>query len=209
MLIKFTYVDSITGVSMLAASCANGPALPAVPGIVIDFSNESEWPCAAPIFYGHCDTKADPTQPGVIDVLTQEVFDAARSAEMARREVCAATELAARRAAKNEEINAERERRTFNSFEHAGKTISCDTLSRSDIDGINGFVALNGAFPDVWPGVWKCADNTYLTISTIDEWKAFYGSMVSAGSALYARAQELKAALALAKTTEEVAAVVR
>ena len=205
MLIKFTYVDALTGVSMLDAPCANGPVLPDVPGIAIDFANESEWPCDAPVFYGHCDAKADPAQPGVIDVLTQEVFGAARSAEMARREICAATELAARRAAKNEEINTERERRTFNSFEHTGKTISCDTLSRSDIDGINGYVAINGAFPAIWPGVWKCADNTYLTISSVDEWKAFYGAMVAAGSALYAHAQELKAALAKATTAEEIA----
>ena len=119
-----------------------------------------------------------------------------------------APDIDALRAAKNDEINAERERRTFDTFEHAGKTISCDTLSRSDIDGINGYVALNGVFPDIWPGSWKCADNSYLPITTVDEWKAFYGSMVAAGSVLYAHAQELKAALALAKTAEEVAAVV-
>ncbi len=81
-------------------------------------------------------------------------------------------DLDALRIAKNDEINAERERRTFNSFEHAGKNISCDTLSRSDIDGINGYVALNGQFPDVWPGAWKCADNSYLLISSVDEWKS-------------------------------------
>lgn len=85
MLIKFTYVDAITGVSMLDAPCANGPVLPAVPGVAIDFSNESEWPCAAPIFYGRCAVGSDPTTTGVIDVLTQEVFDAARTVEMGRR----------------------------------------------------------------------------------------------------------------------------
>ena len=109
------------------------------------------------------------------------------------------------RAAKEAEIDAERERRTFGTFEHQGKAVSCDTLSRSDIDGINGYVAINGEFPAIWPGVWKCADNSYLAISSVDEWKAFYGAMVAAGSALYAHAQELKAALALAKTAEEVA----
>ena len=112
------------------------------------------------------------------------------------------------RTAKNAEINAERERRTFDTFEHAGKAISCDTLSRSDNDGINGYVALYGAFPDIWPGEWKCADNTYLAIGTVGEWKAFYGAMVSAGSALYSHAQELKAQLAQATTAEEIAAIV-
>ncbi len=38
--------------------------------------------------------------------------------------------------------------------------------------------------------------------------QAFYGSMVAAGSALYAHAQELKATLAKATTVEEIAAVV-
>ena len=115
-----------------------------------------------------------------------------------------APDLEALRTAKNDEINAERERLTFDTFTHAGKGVSCDMLSRSDIDGINGYVALNGAFPAIWPGVWKCADNSYLTIATIDEWKAFYGAMVAAGSALYAHAQELKAALAKATTAEEI-----
>ena len=116
-------------------------------------------------------------------------------------------DLDALRTAKNDEINAERERRTFATFEHAGKAISCDTLSRSDIDGINGYVALYGAFPDIWPGEWKCADNTYLAIGTVGEWKAFYGAMVSAGSALYSHAQELKAQLAQATTAEEIAEI--
>ena len=204
MLLKFTYVDALTGLSMIDAPCANGPVLPAMPGIAIDFANESEWPCDAPFFYGRCDA-ADPSAHGVIDVLTQEEFDAARVAEMGRRAEIATTTLDDLRKAKNDEINAERERRTFGTFEHQGKAVSCDTLSRSDIDGINGYVAINGEFPAIWPGVWKCADNSYLTITTIDEWKAFYGSMVAAGSALYAHAQELKAALAKATTAEEIA----
>ena len=72
----------------------------------------------------------------------------------------------------------------------------------------NRRVALNGDFPDAWPGAWKCADNTFLTITTVAEWKEFYGAMVAAGSALYAHAQELKAALSKATTFDEIAAVV-
>lgn len=207
MLIKFTYVDAITGVSMIDAPCANGPVLPHVPGIAIEFGNESEWPCDVPIFYGHCTAGSDPTSPGVIDVLTQEIFDNSRSAEMGRRAEIATAAIQAARRIKNAEINAEREKRTFGTFEHQGRAVYCDTLSRSDIDGINGYVALNGAFPDVWPGAWKCADNSYLTIALIDEWKSFYGSMVSAGSVLYAHAQELKAQLASATTADEIAAI--
>ena len=99
MLIKFTYVDALTGVSMLDAPCANGPVLPRVPGIAIEFSNESEWPCDVPIFFGHCSAGSDPTSPGVIDVLTQEIFDTSRSAEMGRRAANEAAALQVRRAA--------------------------------------------------------------------------------------------------------------
>ena len=86
MLIKFTYVDAITKVSMMDAPCANGPVLPAMPGIAIDFTNESQWPCDAPVFYGHCDDGSDLCD-GVIDVVTQETFDGAFASEMARRAV--------------------------------------------------------------------------------------------------------------------------
>ncbi len=85
MLIKFTYIDAITGVSMLDAPCANGPALPNLPGISISFADESRWPCGAPVFHGFCDDGGDPTVDGVIDVVTQEVFDSSRVAEIEAR----------------------------------------------------------------------------------------------------------------------------
>lgn len=86
--------------------------------------------------------------------------------------------------------------------------ISCDQLSRSDIDGVNGYVALNGALPPSWPGAWKAVDNTLLTISDVAGWGAFYGSMVATGSANFAHSQTLKAALAAATTAAEIAAIV-
>ena len=81
MLIKFTYVDAQTLRPMSEEPAAAGPILPNVPGIAIDFSNESEWPCLFPIFYGHCDDDADPITPGILDVLTQESFDEALAHE--------------------------------------------------------------------------------------------------------------------------------
>ena len=69
MLIKFTYVDAQTLRPMNEEPAAAGPILPNVPGIAIDFGNESEWPCLYPIFYGHCDddcrcSKASGLKPG-------------------------------------------------------------------------------------------------------------------------------------------------
>ncbi len=83
MLIKFTYVDAQTLRPMNEEPAAAGPILPNVPGIAIDFGNESEWPCLYPIFYGHCDDDADAIIPGILDVLTQESFDAALAHEQA------------------------------------------------------------------------------------------------------------------------------
>lgn len=111
------------------------------------------------------------------------------------------------KAAKNDEINAARLAANFSHFEHAGKQIACDQLSRSDIDGTNGFVALYGALPPGWPGGWKAIDNTYVAIADVTDWKAFYASMFAAGSANFARAQALKDALAAADTAAEVAAI--
>lgn len=119
-----------------------------------------------------------------------------------------AVPLADLKAAKNAEINAARLAANFSTFQHAGKAIACDQLSRSDIDGTNGFVALYGALPPGWPGGWKAVDNTYVPIASVADWKAFYASMFAAGNAHFAKAQALKAQLEAATTAEQVAAIV-
>lgn len=111
------------------------------------------------------------------------------------------------KAAKNNEINAARLRANRGTFPYAGKTIACDELSRSDIDGVNGEVALTGALPPGFPGAWKAVDNTYVAIPDLNGWKAFYGAMVAQGQANFAHAQSLKAQLSLATTAAEVDAI--
>lgn len=115
--------------------------------------------------------------------------------------------LADLKAAKNAEINAARLAANFSTFQHAGKAIACDQLSRSDIDGTNGFVSLYGALPPGWFGGWKAVDNTYVPIASVADWKAFYASMFAAGNAHFAKAQNLKQQLDAATTAEEVAAI--
>lgn len=116
-------------------------------------------------------------------------------------------ELADLRAAKNSEINAARLEANRTAFTHRGKSFACDELSRSDIDGTNGFVALYGHLPPGWVGGWKAIDNTYLPISTVEEWKAFYSAMFDAGVANFAHAQDLKSRLNSATTAEEISAI--
>ena len=111
------------------------------------------------------------------------------------------------KARKNAEINAARLRANRASFTHESKEFACDELSRSDIDGTNGYVAINNALPQGWPGGWKCIDNTYFAIADVAQWKAFYGSMFASGNANFAKAQALKARLEAAQTVDEVNAI--
>lgn len=111
------------------------------------------------------------------------------------------------KAVKNTEINAERLAASFSTFTHAEKVFSCDQLSRSDIDGTNGYVAIYAALPPGWPGAWKAADNSYYPIADVAAWKLFYASMCATGAANFAHAQDLKLQLADAETAEEIAAI--
>lgn len=120
----------------------------------------------------------------------------------------AAARLVDLKTAKNAEINADRLTANRSTFVHAGKVFACDELSRSDIDGTNGYVALYGALPLGWVGGWKTVANDYHPIADVTEWKAFYTSMFAAGAANFAKAQALKAALTDATTAEQVAAIV-
>lgn len=115
--------------------------------------------------------------------------------------------LADLKANKNADINTERGKANSTSFEHDGKAFACDALSRGDIDGVNGFVAITGALPPGFPCAWKAIDNSYLTIPDVAAWTAFYGSMIAAGALNFAHAQELKATLAAAQTPEAIAAI--
>jgi len=111
------------------------------------------------------------------------------------------------KADKNSEINAARAAANSSSFTHDGHQFACDALSRSDIDGITGYVALNDAFPPAFPGAWKAIDNSYYPLPDVAAWKGFLAAMVAAGSANFAHAQQLKQALADATTPEAVAAI--
>lgn len=137
------------------------------------------------------------------------ITEAQRNAVMAVYDAHAApSDLDNLKAARNAKINASRAAANTSTFGHGGKVFSCDQLSRSDIDGVNGYVALFGALPPTFPGAWKAVDNSYYPLADVAAWKAFYASMVATGAANYAHAQELKAQLAAAATAEAVAAIV-
>lgn len=108
---------------------------------------------------------------------------------------------------KNAEINAARLAANESYFVFAGKQISCDRLSRSDIDGVNGIVTLTGSLPPGFPMGWKAMDNTYVGIPDKNTWIAFYAAMVTQGTANFNYSQQLKALLAAATDNSQVDAI--
>lgn len=108
---------------------------------------------------------------------------------------------------RNQAINQQRHAANTSTFDYAGTPIACDALSRSDIDGIAGYIALFNSFPPGWPGVWKAADNTYVPMATIAEFRAMYAAMAEAGLANFKAAQEKKAALAAATSLDDIDAI--
>ena len=104
--------------------------------------------------------------------------------------------------AKREQINREWAQANLTGFMFSGKRIGTDALDRSNIDAINGSIALMQALPADWVGGWKAADNSYVGISTVNEWKAFYAAMVAQGQANFTRAQMLKGQIDAATASE-------
>jgi hypothetical protein len=137
---------------------------------------------------------------GVVRDATEE-----ESAEIQARSVDAMDSI---KASKNEEINAWRAAANLSTFPHAGKLIACDSLSRSDLDGVANAIALSGSFPTGFPGAWKATDNSMIPLADLDAFRALYASMTAQGTANFNHAQALKTQLASASTPEEVAAIV-
>lgn len=109
---------------------------------------------------------------------------------------------------KSQEINLGRAKANGSFFTYLGKNISCDALSRSDIDAVSSELSLTDSFPAGWPGGWKCMDNTYVPITDKATWIAFLQAMTTQGTTNFLHAQTKKAEIESATTIAEVEAVV-
>ena len=85
--IKFTYVDTVTGVAITEAPAANGPAFPAVAGLEFAWARESRYPTAVPEFFGTCPDDSDIAIPGVLGELSPDDWDSALTAEVSARQM--------------------------------------------------------------------------------------------------------------------------
>ena len=108
---------------------------------------------------------------------------------------------------KNQFINDMRLAASYSSFVFASKEISCDELSRSDIESTNSQIIKHGALPTGWPGGWKAQDNTYVPITSVNEWNQFYDAMYETGMANFLKSQNLKLQLSTA-TLENIDSIV-
>lgn len=88
--ICITEVDAVTKIVCTAEPQGTGPSLPAVKGWTQLWEDKSTWPVEvapdgtylrAPKYYGTCDDDADTTIAGVLQVLTEEEYITARTAE--------------------------------------------------------------------------------------------------------------------------------
>lgn len=85
MFLKYTYVDSATGLPVTQVPASGGPAMPRVAGLAFVFALESEYPTLTPTFFGTCPDDADTNVPGILAVLTEAEFIEAQSKEMEAR----------------------------------------------------------------------------------------------------------------------------
>lgn len=84
--IQFTYVDSVTGVSVLDAPAINGPAFPAIAGLQFVWARESKYPTETPEFFGTVDDDADLSVPGFLAEHAQVEWESLQAAEMRARD---------------------------------------------------------------------------------------------------------------------------
>ena len=90
MYICITEVDAVTKIPCTVEPQRTGPSMPAVKGYTHIWHDSSTWPVPtssdgtylrAPKYYGTCDDDADTTIAGVLQVLTEAEFNAAKVAE--------------------------------------------------------------------------------------------------------------------------------
>lgn len=85
MFIRYTYVDHVTKKPVTIEPAKSGPAAPELPGLIFGFALESQYPTDVPMFYGTCKDGTPIDTPGILEVLTQDQYNAARTAEMTTR----------------------------------------------------------------------------------------------------------------------------
>jgi len=81
-LIKFTYVDFATRISVAKEPAKNGPEFPKIKGLNYKFALERKYPTMVPEFIGECDDDADLTIDGFLKEIDQAELEYEQAEEV-------------------------------------------------------------------------------------------------------------------------------
>lgn len=110
------------------------------------------------------------------------------------------------KAAKSAEITRDRIATDSDRFTYQGLSIRTADKDMFDLLVADARIS-KGGMPPNWPGGWKAIENSYVPISTVAEWNAFFIAMYDAGISNFTHSQQLKALVGAATTPEQVAAI--
>lgn len=117
-------------------------------------------------------------------------------------------DLSSSKLSKRNLINKWRLQANYSGFMHGGKLIASDQLSMLDITNTANEINQNNSLPANWPGAWKAVDNSYIPITSIQDWRAFFSSMYQQGLNNFSISQQLKTLVDSATTVAEVEAII-
>ena len=164
MFIKYTYVDSKTGISVTVEPAKNGPTNPAIPELAYGFGLESQFPTDQPIFYGSCKDGISANIPGLLSVVTEPEYTKARDDEMRAR-------LSRAKLAKFEELKQRRKASELKGIQvtQIGSTtlpvpisIPCELDDQTRITAVLTNMNL---FPEITPISFKANGNAFVQVT--------------------------------------------
>lgn len=164
MYISYTYVDATTGIPVTVEVAKHGPVNPAIPDLVFGFALESQYPTEKPIFYGTCRDGVSGDTPGILKVLTEAEYQAARATEIN-------IQVTQARAAKYDELKERRKlsEQTGVTFTSLGDTTFPQPISipaeKDDQDRIGNALSGMERWPDISVINFKAANNTFISIN--------------------------------------------
>jgi len=80
--LKFTYVDSATGISVASDPSMHGQKFPEVAGLAFVWARESAYPTAVPELFGTCPDDSDTQIDGVLGIYSQADFEQMQADEI-------------------------------------------------------------------------------------------------------------------------------
>ena len=114
-------------------------------------------------------------------------------------------DLLAIKARKRAEITQDRLAADADHFVYQGKAVR--SAEKDILDLLIADARWNKGKPANWPGGWLAIDNSYVIISTKEQWDAFFVAMYDAGIDNFMWSQQLKARVLAAQTPDDLATI--